>query len=739
MYIDVDTAIAVAVNVAPLLDDTDFKTIEEAVAYNAAGMDLNWNFITTAGVQTQTNVVPTTAGSHDWTHVGNGMYKLEITASAGTINNDAEGTGWFSGVITGVLPFVGPRMTFRAAALNDQLIDSQVSGDYPATRTSISNIGASTGGGLTFAPSEDNTGGAVDPSSALFVGSVVSGTFSSTGPGTTNSHSINDTGNDVDIVYGFQVGGNRQGTTLTIFADVDGGADNINAKIYNHVSASWETVGNIDDDDLLSIPLTDVFTGTGSELGKVYVRFETDTTTPSNLRVWECLVTAVQVDQSIGYSNGSIWVDTNNGTAGTENYVNGTGDNPSSLLSDAATISSSIGIKRFEVAPASSITFAASETQKIYKGDGWNLVLNGADVTDTHIHGAHAVSGICTASALYMFEHCVFSNVTLDSGGYVHMTAIQGTLTLGNAGSYHLHNCFADSNTGVIIDFNGIGASTVHIHGFEGKITFKNLASGHNVHCGGGGQVHTDSCTGGQIHHFGQFRYNDVGGNVTELQSDIEDDVDEILIDTATTIPATITTLTTNVATVDTVVDGIQTDLSNATDGLGAIKTAIDTANTDLANGTDGLGALKALIDTIDTVVDGIQTDLSNGTDGLGAIKTAVDTVDTVADSILVDTAEIGTAGAGLTDLGGMSTAMKAEVNVEALDVLVTDTHVQPTSVPAATSSIKDKINWLFTLARNKVTQTATTATLRNDDDDTTIATSTDSDDGTTATKGEWS
>lgn len=44
--------------------------------------------------------------------------------------------------------------------------------------------------------------------------------------------------------------------------------------------------------------------------------------------------------------------------------------------------------------------------------------------------------------------------------------------------------------------------------------------------------------------------------------------------------------------------------------------------------------------------------------------------VDTAA--ILVDTAEIGAAGAGLTDLGGMSTAMKAEVNTEA-DSALTD------------------------------------------------------------------
>lgn len=99
-----------------------------------------------------------------------------------------------------------------------------------------------------------------------------------------------------------------------------------------------------------------------------------------------------------------------------------------------------------------------------------------------------------------------------------------------------------------------------------------------------------------------------VTGFATEAKQDIIDtNVDSILVDTGTTIPATITTLTTNVATVDTVVDGIQTDLSNATDGLGALKALIDAANTDLSNGTDGLGALKALIDTANTAVAAIK------------------------------------------------------------------------------------------------------------------------------------
>ena len=83
-------------------------------------------------------------------------------------------------------------------------------------------------------------------------------------------------------------------------------------------------------------------------------------------------------------------------------------------------------------------------------------------------------------------------------------------------------------------------------------------------------------------------------------------------------------------------------------------------------------GDLAALVTTVDTVVDGIQTDLDNGTDGLGAIKT-----DTAA--ILIDTAEIGAAGAGLTEAGATgdhltaipwNASWDAEVQSEAADAL---------------------------------------------------------------------
>src|SRR3989304_3022904 len=127
LWVDVDTAIIVPVNVLPLLDDTDFKTIEASVAYNQAGLVLTWNFVTAAGVQTGNAITPTTGGVFDWSEplADVGMYAIELPASgsAAGSNNDREGVGWFTGVATGVLPWRGPTIGFRRAALNDLFMD----------------------------------------------------------------------------------------------------------------------------------------------------------------------------------------------------------------------------------------------------------------------------------------------------------------------------------------------------------------------------------------------------------------------------------------------------------------------------------------------------------------------------------------------------------------------------------------------------------------------------------------
>src|SRR3990167_4655498 len=151
LWMDVDAALAeVPVNLFPLIDDTDFKTRETGITFDQAGMDLVWNFVTTAGAYTQTAVTPTdTAGDYDWVNQGNGMYSIEIPASGGaSINNNTEGFGWFTGVATGILPWAGPIIGFRAAGLNNALVDSAYSATRGLAGTAVPDAAADAAGGL---------------------------------------------------------------------------------------------------------------------------------------------------------------------------------------------------------------------------------------------------------------------------------------------------------------------------------------------------------------------------------------------------------------------------------------------------------------------------------------------------------------------------------------------------------------------------------------------------------------
>jgi hypothetical protein len=155
------------------------------------------------------------------------------------------------------------------------------------------------------------------------------------------------------------------------------------------------------------------------------------------------------------------------------------------------------------------------------------------------------------------------------------------------------------------------------------------------------------------------------------------------------------------------------------------------------ASGTDTLEAIRDRGDAAWITATGFATETKqDATDVVIAeLTTQGDTNETKLDTL---TTTVGTAGAGLTDLGGMSTAMKAEINAEVVDTLATDTYAEPgQGAPAATASLAAKINYLFKAWRNKTEQTATTLSIYDDAGTTVDQKSTVSDDGTTATKAE--
>ena len=112
----VDTAIIMMVG--PCIDDTDFKTLEESIAYNAAGMDISLIIEKTDGTSTTTAITLTSGGTSDWTHKDGGYYEVEITAT----QNNEEGIAYLRGVCTGILPFESPKYEIVKANIYDSLV-----------------------------------------------------------------------------------------------------------------------------------------------------------------------------------------------------------------------------------------------------------------------------------------------------------------------------------------------------------------------------------------------------------------------------------------------------------------------------------------------------------------------------------------------------------------------------------------------------------------------------------------
>lgn len=125
----------------------------------------------------------------------------------------------------------------------------------------------------------------------------------------------------------------------------------------------------------------------------------------------------------------------------------------------------------------------------------------------------------------------------------------------------------------------------------------------------------------------------------------------------------------------DLLLDAIPTTAMRGTDGANTTTPdnasiaaiLVDTANMQPKLGTPAAD-ISADIAAVKSVVDAIPTTAMRGTDS-AATEAKQDIIDTNVDTLIT---QVGTAGAGLTDLGGMSTAMKAEVLAEVVKLLTT-------------------------------------------------------------------
>ncbi len=508
----------------------------------------------------------------------------------------------------------------------------------PSSRSQADAIGSAPGGSVNIQATSDNTGGAIIDS-VTFVGSVQGGTtFANTEAEDGVLHDIDDTGSDIDIVYGFAVGGGRVGTEVSFAGFVQGNGDEMKIKVYDHVGSDWEIIGTIPGQNGTTnvgadLPLLLKHTGTGTELGNVYIRFDTDSTTPSNLSIDKLLVSAVSIGQSIGYEGGSIWINTALSNTNTEVFVDGVADNPVSTIAAAKTLSTALSIPDFHILNGSSITLGETTDNESYFGDNWTLDLSDESCAGAHFEGA-VVSGAQTGTGC-SFRFGGIGTVTLAADAEMDECHLTGTITLP-VGAVFLDRCHHGGANPAILEFGAaVGSTTVHMHAYSGGVEIYNMGdSGTDIlHLDGNGKLVVNAnSSGGTINLRGNWEVTGSPGNVTINYDDTTSDVA----------------------------------------------------------------------------------------------------------AILVDTAVIGAAGAGLTDLGGMSTGMKAEVNAEVDDVITTDTGSEETSVPAAAADIRAQIQWLYQALRNKLSVTSTTKKVHIDNDSL-AGTKTLSDNGTTYSETKMS
>jgi hypothetical protein len=134
------------------------------------------------------------------------------------------------------------------------------------------------------------------------------------------------------------------------------------------------------------------------------------------------------------------------------------------------------------------------------------------------------------------------------------------------------------------------------------------------------------------------------------------------------------------------------------------------------------------------TLIDG-RIDSHVGAVAAGILTAAAFASDAF-DAVWNVTSRLLTAGTNIvlakgTGVTGFNDISQAQVNAEVVDVIRTDTQAELVAVPTANAPLSRKIDWLFMLARNKMLQTATTFTLRNDTDSADVGIGTVSDDGT--------
>lgn len=604
--------------------------------------------------------------------------------------------------------------TTAAANLELQYDGSGLTGDaFPATQAQVGNISSGSGGLSKIQDSFTNTDGGAETNTEADT-ETLNGL----------SHVIDDNAGNIDFYYEFDLGVNGAATAILWNGFIQSNGDSASPQMYNWAGASFENVAapisgsNGTTVTEMSFPAPSKYTGTGANAGKVRFGFNsTDATAISTDRVL-CVFSSIAqqalvFNEGVAQSGGNNSIQIAAGSVGTNDQFQrarvilsgGTGAGQEAIIT-----ASTASTDTLTITPAWLTNPDATTVYEIIPGQTHSTIRNGGydngyiylDVVNGSSGTIIGVSGTTTNK----------SDNPADARTVADIENIRQFIVSGG-GAWSLDQAYT------FWIFNHVSASliTLNSQDITGSVFMRSGITG----IGTGTSTSVFELCGMLDVTVDVCNFLQCGFEGTTTLTSTDQYLAWHCFENSSTTPI-----------IDINGDGITATTLNLVGYSGRIEikgmTSVDvvvvagdvhlTVNVDCTGGTLTYAGDVQLIDNSSGSVTFVQGSIAD---------------------ILTDTAVIGAAGAGLTDLGGMSTGMLAEVNAEVDTALSTTTYAEPGAIPAATASIADKISFVCATARNKITQTATTSTLRNDADSGNIGTSTVSDDGTTATRGEWS
>lgn len=441
-----------------------------------------------------------------------------------------------------------------------------------------------------------------------------------------------------------------------------------------------------------------------------------------------------QIQENLGYEGGAIWIDTVNGAAGTENFENGTVENPVDNIADANTLAASIGLAIFRVAPGSSITFAAAQNNQLFIGENWTLALGGQDITGSQFDGA-TVSGIAVGTGtIQEFFQCKLNAVTHRKNTHLIECGIAGTQTIGEAGDYftdRCHSAIAGASTPVWDFGAALNSSNLSFRNYSGGIELQNMGAGtgtYNMSLEGRGQViYNANCSAtSNISIRGAFSVTDnAGGAITETEdarfnttqvftqvSSLDVRVSSIAPEVTLTFAQVQSTFTFLGTHDTTLVNGVTSISNNVT----SLHNAVASLDVRVSSISTGAGASQA---SVNSVYAQVQSTFVNVNDGVTSISNNVSSLHTRVASVDVRVSSIAT-GAGASQASVDSVSAEVSSNNSLLAGLETTTTIELKEAPEGVPRIEAGDTHQF--VKNVLTDPQSVAISITAPDSTTIA-----------------